>query len=251
MLTVIWSTPRTGSNWYFAFLKNKLLEENKLTTCLKQYFNPYELTHYIKANDTDYIANFETYAYFTEFYMNPLVNRINKKNITSRRWRTLNQEIDYRIDLLEKHDNKKYPLLVSQHISPIDLKAYTYLRSVATKNIFLYRRNFIDQLSSYALASHTKIFRKAKDHQIPVLTNVFVERQILKGMAEKIKEFWKHDMTGGELVAYEDINFQQYKKISKLNVVPAFEQLSSQTKLDILELDEEFQNFILQQKISL
>lgn len=250
MLTVLWSTPRTGSTWYSHYLYEQLSDSNKRVTFLRQYLNEFHLRSYIKNGDPDLLMSFEPYAFYVEYYLDPLAKKILTKNIYDSRWRNLQQEEDYRIKLLDLQNIKKFPVLIHQHVSPMSIKSYSYLRSKADRNIFLYRRNFIDQVSSYALAMHTSIFRKQGPQQkVPVLKNVTVDRQLLKNLSNRIKEFYTHDKTGCETIYYEDIDFSKRKNTEKLNKVRPFDQLSDQTKLDILELNEDFENFKYQQKI--
>lgn len=250
MLTVLWSTPRTGSTWYSYYLYEQLSDSNKKVTFLRQYLNEFHIKSYIKNGDPDLLMTFEPYSYYLEYYLDPLAKRILTKNLFEPRWRTTIQEEDYRIKLLESHNLKKFPTLIHQHVSPMSIKSYSYLRNKADRNIFLYRRNFIDQVSSYALAMHTSIFRKqGPQHNIPVLQNVTVDRQLLSGLTERIKDFYMYDKTGCEVLYYEDIDFTKRKNTEKQNKVRPFDQLSDQTKLDILELNEEFMKFTAQQKI--
>jgi len=251
MLTVLWSTPRTGSTSYSLHLINQLSDTNKEVIFLRQYLNEFHLRSYFKRDDPDLLYNHEPYAYYLEYYLDSLSKKIKTKNVFNKRWRNLEQEENYRIELLQKHNLKKYPILIHQHVSPMSIKAYSFLRSTATKNIFLYRENFVDQLSSYALAMHTKIFRKqGPNHNVPVLKDVTVDKQLLINLADRIKNFYTYDKTGAEIIKYEDIDFKNLKTSEKLNVVPPFDQLSVQTKLDILELKEDFENFKLQNKNS-
>jgi hypothetical protein len=241
MFTVLWSTPRTGSSWYSSYLYDELCAERKTTIFLRQYLNEFNMRSYWKSGDPDLLYNFEANAKYQEYFLEPLGKKITSKSIQEPRWRTLKQEELHRIDLLEKHNLKKYPIFVYQHISPMSVEAFSYLRNRATRNIFLYRENFIDQLSSYALAMHTKIFRKqGAGHNVPVLKDVTVDRQVLLNLTERIKHFHEIDKTGCELISYESIDFTKRKNTEKLNKVRPFDQLSSQTKLDILELKEEF-----------
>lgn len=250
MLTVLWSTPRTGSTWYSEYLYDKLLATNRHTIFLRQFLNDFHMRGYGKNKLPDLLYQYEYGARYDEFYIEPLGKKIQSKLIFDKRWRTVQQEEDYRIGLLEKHNFKKYPILLHQHVSPMTVKAYSYLRTKAERNIFLYRRNFIDQMSSYALAMHTSIFRKrGPNHVIPVLQDVTVDRQLLRNLSDRIKEFYLYDKTGCEVVYYEDINFSEKKNTEKQNKVNPFDQLSYQTKLDILELNEDFENFKMAQKI--
>lgn len=249
MLTVLWSTPRTGSTWYSHYLYEQSLDISKVVF-LRQYFNDFHIQSYMKFGDPDLIMKFEPYCFYTEYYLDALSKKILQKNVHEKRWRSQKNEEEYRIKLLETTNLKKYPVLIHQHVSPMSISSYSYLRSKADRNIFLYRRNTIDQLSSYALAMHTSIFRKqSPNHPVPILKDVSVDRQILNSLANRIKDFYKHDKTGCEIVYYEDIDFSLRKNTEKLNKVRPFDQLSDQTKLDILELNEDIEMFKVSEKI--
>lgn len=250
MLTVLWSTPRTGSTWYSHYLYEQISDSNKKVVFLRQYFNEFHLKSYLKHGDPDLLMKFEPYCFYEEYYLDPLAKKILSKNIFAPRWRSSVQEEEYRIKLLDSHNLKKFPILIHQHVSPMSVNSYSYLRSKADRNIFLYRKNFVDQLSSYALAMHTSIFRKqGPQHIIPVLQNVSVDMQLLRGLSDRIKQFYNHDKTGCEVLYYENLDFTKRKNTEKQNKVKPFDQLSDQTKLDILELNEDFENFKAQQKI--
>ena len=242
MIVNIWSTPRTGSNWYSAYLLNEYQKVNKNTFVIHQYLNHFHLINYNGAGD--WLYEYSKGLCYPAYIFNHLKQSIELTSICKKRERDEHSEEDYRIKLFEKHNYQKNPVILHNHVAPMSSKAYNYLFSKADKNVFLYRENLIDQLSSYALAFTTKIWKPSLNYTTQ--SNIDVDRNILENLYERILYWHTLDKTNCDIIKYEDLNFSQteYKLPIKQNLTSSFDQLSEQTKNVILELNEKFNSFV-------
>lgn len=248
MIINLWSTPRTGSNWYASYLYNTYKNENPNTLLIAQYLNHFHFINYIKSGQTDWIYDYEKNSLYPNYTYDWLKKSIKLSYKAGKRTRSPDEEEQYRIELLEKHDSGKNPLILSNHILPMSKKAYEYLFSKANKNIFIYRENIVDQLSSYALAYTTKMWKPKKDYQ--VLENIHTPKDVIKNLYERIIYWHKLDKTNCEIIKYEDINFTDNTqvKIKKQNNIDPFVQLDQDTQSYILELNNDYCNRFTFQK---
>ena len=244
MLTVLWSTPRTGSTYYSSYLLSHYKKENINITHLRQYFNKFHLDSYIKENEPDLVYQYDTNCYYTEYYLQPLSNRILHRVVRNKRKLDRIFEESHRISLLEKTNLQKFPVFISQHVQPMSKDTFYYLKNKATRNIFLYRENFVDQLASYVVALSTKKFQKTKNVEIEPVTNAEIDLGWLDDVTSRIKYWHTIDKTGCEVIKYEDIKFDDSIAIKKQHEVKPIEQVSSRTYDKIMTLNEGFQLFL-------
>lgn len=244
MLTVLWSTPRTGSTWYAQYLYNKLLIDNKTTVFLRQYLNKFQFETYYLPNQHNEIYTYDPRCYYRQYFLEPLGKKITSKQIFSERILDTSHEEAYRIWLLEKANLKKFPLFIHQHVMPMNKDTYFYLKNKATKNVYLYRENFIDQAASYVVATFTNKFRRAKNEDPIIVENAEIEDGRLEYLLERIKYWHSLDKTNCEVIKYEDIDFSKNDYTAKQNIVKPIEQVSKNIYDKILELNNEYQDFI-------
>lgn len=247
MLVVLWSTPRTGSTSYSLYLSNLVssISSTKNTWIFNQYLNQFHYKSYVKRNYGDFIYHYEPGTFYHDYQLSPLEKSIKKHNVIGERKRNPEEEEAHRIKLLDQHNFKKYSIVIHQHVQPMTQAAYDYLKNKADRNIFLYRENLKDQLASYALSMHSKIFHRKQNDNVPIFSDVKVDKQLLKNLTDRVIYWHSLDKSGCEIVKYEDIKFDEFKtSFSKLNVVPAIQQLHPDTVQDIYDLDIYFQNAI-------
>lgn len=232
MIINIWSTPRTGSNWYAAFVAEKYQTKIRIN----QILNYYHLINYY--GDTDWIYEYDDGLSYPEYVYDSLKQSIKQIKIHGNRIRNPIDEEKYRIEIIEKHNHIKNPILFSNHVAPMSKNAYEYLFTKADKNIFLYRENFIDQMSSYALGYATKQWKPTSDK---VYSDVDTDKEVLFHFYERILYWHSLDKTNCEVVRYEDLEFDSNETMpKKQNKVKAFDQLSNITQSFILDLEKEF-----------
>lgn len=242
MLTVLWSTPRTGSTYYTHYLYSLLRQENSKTYFLRQYLNKFHLNSYTKVNVNDLVYEYDSECSYIQYYIDPLSKKISSNSIHEQRKLDSSTEEAYRIGLLEKTNLEKYPILISQHVQPMSPDSYYYLKNKANRNIFIYRENFIDQLASYVVAVSTQTFHYTKTTR-PV-TNAEIEFAWLENLSSRIKHWHTLDKTNCEIVKYEDIKFDDSIGTKKQHDVKPIHQVSTKTYNKIMELNENFQNFL-------
>lgn len=245
MLTVLWSTPRTGSTWYSHFLYNQIKKEYPYVIYFKQYLNKFHFHTYMKHNDKDLVHPYEQGCCFTEYYLDQLSKKISTRYKCSKRILNPVEEEAYRIGLLEKHNLQKFPILLSQHVAPMSRDTYEYLKNKATRNIYIYRENLLDQLASYIVASYNKNFVRGPNEKEIVVQNASIDLQRLYEFYERIKYWHNLNKTGCEIIKYENIDFSQGDFTQKqTESVRAIDQISDKMKEEIHKINFEFQNFM-------
>lgn len=244
MLTVLWSTPRTGSTYYSSYLLSQYKKENVNVTFLRQYFNKFHLDSYLKNDYPDLVYQYQEGCYYLEYSLQPLGNKILYKFVSGKRKLDRVYEEAHRINILEKSNLKKFPVFISQHVQPMSKDTFYYLKNKANRNIFIYRENFIDQLASYVVALATNKFQKVNDSIIEPVTNAEIDLGWLDDLTSRIKYWHTIDKTGCEIVKYEDLEFDNSIMIKKLHTIKPIEQVSSQTYDKIMKLNEGFQLFL-------
>lgn len=243
MIINLWSTPRTGSNWYTSYLYNQYnrsIRYHNSILVLNQFFNTFHLKSYMIENYSDFIYEYQKDASYNHYYLD-VNKRISIKNIYKQRNLDLEHEEDYRLSLLDFKNLDHKCFIFHSHVMPMSKKSYNFLRDIATKNIFLYRENIINQLSSYAIGFHTKNFHKPNNQ----LSDIDVEEDVLKNLADRIIYWHKLDKNDCEIVKYEDLPFDKVKNLpSKQNSYDTFSALSDTTKQTVIKLDTYIRNSI-------
>lgn len=251
MIAVLWSTPRTGSTYYSRYLYNELRKTYPNITLLHQYFNKFHLDSYLKVNATDLVYEYDNKCYYTEYYLNQLSKQICHKIIYGERKLDRTLEEMHRISLLEKTNTTKFPIFMYQHVQPMSKDTYYYLKNKATRNIYLYRENFVDQLASYAVAMHTQKFHNNKDVPVAPVKDAEIDLSYLEGLANRIQYWHTLDKTGCEVIKYEDIQFDSSIHFRKLYDVKPIDQVSKRVYDKIMKLNEKFQLFLESRKKTL
>jgi hypothetical protein len=243
MIVNLWSTPRSGSNWYASYLVNEYQKQNKRTIKHKHYLNYYHLKNYYGGGG-DWVYEYKSGYSHPHYYYDHLFQGIKKTNIYKERTRNIEEEESYRIELFEKHNHIKNPLILHSHFAPMSKKAYDYLYNKADRNIFLYREDFVAQMSSYALAYGTNIWKPVQNYV--VYQNVDADEGVLKHLFERIALWHQIDKSGGEIVKYEDFDFNYSgdSMPTKQNKVSSFQQLSKKTQDVILTFEKELKKMI-------
>jgi hypothetical protein len=240
MIINLWSTPRTGSNWYAQYLAQEQQKLNSKVLVIHQYLNSFHFINYIKPNYSDYVYEFSNTCMYPSYQYDVLKQSVVYNLKFGQRLRNPEEEEKYRIELLEKHNHAKTNLILHNHILPMSTTAYNYLFNKADKNIFLYRENIIDQLSSYALAYTTSVWRSSNKNNI--FENINTDKNVIKNLFDRIVYWYKLDKSNCEIIKYEDIDFNYTgnNMPKKQNIVSAFSQLDTETQNYILDLANQF-----------
>jgi hypothetical protein len=239
MIINLWSTPRTGSTWYTAYLSKNY----KSSIVLHQFLNEFNLSSYSLPNYKDNIYEYQHLACYRDFYYDNFSKKILYRIMCQARLRNIKEEEEYRIDLLEKHDSERYPLILHNHVKPMTEYAYKFLYNKASKNIFLHRKNFKDQLSSYALSYAIKNFHK---RNYTIYENLEVDFEVLENLADRIIYWYKLPKYEDTIICYEELEFEKTEKNmpEKQNFVSTFNQLSEKTQNYILYLNNKIKSQI-------
>lgn len=239
MIINLWSTPRTGSNWYAKYLTKK----HPGYLLVSQFLNDYHLYNYMKAGYSDFLYSYEKGCAYKHYFYDELRQSIQSKIIVEERKRNRNQEENYRLGLLDKHNSNKNPIIFYSHVMPMSEQAYKKLFDIADQNIFLYRKNIVAQLSSYALSYGTTQWKPNSSKN--VYQNIKIENNILDNLYNRIIYWHTLDKENCKIIAYEDLDFETDldNLPKKQNIVPSFDQLHQSTKDYILLLESKFSAF--------
>lgn len=200
MIINLWSTPRTGSVWYSNYLK----QQYPGSVLITEMFNQYHMDIYRHTMHNGRRINAHTYAagFFYEDYF-ILDGTIATKKVFAERTRSIEQEETYRIDLFNQVTSA-VPLILHNHVAPIDEKVRQHLVSIADKNVYIYRKDKLAQLASYAIAFSTKQFVQFFDKEETGVVDD-IDPVHLTNLIKRIK-IWDQ-MPKEHVVAYEDIEF--------------------------------------------
>lgn len=214
------------------------------TVLMIEFFNTFHMNMYRKLVNGN-LTNLHTYvpgAFYTSFDLNN--NQITKSNIYSERHRNVQAEEQYRTSLLLEHDFDKFPIVMHNHVLPINPEVYRILYDRADNNIFIHRESLIDQLSSYAVAYHTKVFAEFPNGtRIQNISNITIADGVLEYLVERINHWHTIDKSLDTIVKYEDIDFSVKVPNTfpiKQNITCAFDCLSLDTQNRILSLNEDW-----------
>lgn len=239
MIVNLWSTPRTGSNWYSVYLYNYYKELYPRLQVYPQYLNHYHLYNYESRTSQDFVYQYDSSCSYKFYYFDHLRKRISSTYKFSVREIGIEEEEKYRLELLDRHDFKKVPSIFYSHVAPMSKRSYQKLFDIADRNIFLYRKNVKRQLSSYALAMGTQEFRADPTKPYKPHKDIDVNFDIIKNLADRIIYWHNLDKNGCEIICYDDLKFEEkYKFPIKQNIIDPFLQLSDTTQKHIVELDE-------------
>jgi hypothetical protein len=123
--------------------------------------------------------------------------------VFAKRTRSIEQEEAYRIDLFNQIIFN-VPLILHNHVAPIDEQIRQRLIDIAEKNIYIYRKDKRAQLASYAIAFSTKQFVQFFDkEETGVIDDI--DPMHLENLINRIK-IWDR-LPKQDVVAYEDIKF--------------------------------------------
>lgn len=230
MIVNLWSTPRTGSNWYAQYL-----QKNLDAILFHQFINYYHLINYQKSGYNDFVYEYDLKCSYLQYSFDKKKERIIINRKAEKRKLSADDEENHRLGLLDNHDFTKYPSIFYNHIAPVSHKAYSKLFAMADRNIFLYRKDIKRQLSSYALGYGTKEYKFTGINKIH--DNINVSFDVLKNLADRI-QFWHDiDKASCEIVCYEDLDFDMFSNLpKKQNQIDPFLQLDKSTQDSVLEL---------------
>jgi len=239
MLINLWSTPRTGSNWY----ARKLVKDHENITraySISELFNKNIYTYYYKdeGGKIYFLKDYGPGCFYNEYSLDTNDGLIETRVYEERTRSPIDEEM-HRISLVRKV-NKGHVMILSNHVSPINEDIYKELCKLADRNIYLHRKSIKDQLSSYGISFATKQFISFTEDYVPI-KNINVDKRVLDNIAYRILVWHTLDKSKGEIIDYDSINFDQYVSddMPKLqNKESAFEALDDETRNHILQLEE-------------
>jgi hypothetical protein len=242
MIINLWSTPRTGSVWYSYKLLFDYKKANPNTILMTEPFNKWHFNIYRKI-ENGVIKNFHEYSdglYYDDYELSDDGSIVANRKF-EQRVRSISQEEEHRKKLLNTYNADRCTLILHNHTSPLPIGIYDTLKRRGKRNIYIYRADFIQQLSSYAVALATKRFAKFRNIIDPEFSNLEAPTSSLKELTERIL-FWESlDKSECEVIKYEDIDFSLDNPNNipvphRQNITSSFEKLSVNTQKIILDL---------------
>lgn len=235
MFVNVWSTPRTGSIWYTFWTRDyyaQTFSKDKVSV-LTEMFNPHHLGIYHKVTDTG-LQNSHEWSpgfYYEEYDL--VDGSIVKTRVQSPRSRSVVEEADYRLGLVEGCEGAGGGItIVHNHVTPLVPGAYDILMRKAVRNVYLYRKDIEAQLASYGVAYATRTFSKFSPGLEVTHRGLHPDPGPLKELAERII-FWhklpKSDTS--QVIAYEDMPvIERFGLPYKQNKMSAMDKLDASTQ---------------------
>jgi hypothetical protein len=199
MIINLWSTPRTGSVWYSNYLKQQYLGSILVTEMFNQYHM--DIYHFIHNGK---VINSHTYtkgSFYKDYFIDN--GTIAFKKVFGEQIRSRNEEEAYRIDLFNQITSD-IPLILHNHVAPINDQIRQHLINIAEKNIYIYRKDKRAQLASYAIALSSKQFAQFSDEEETGIVDD-INPVPLENLISRIK-IWDQ-LPKQQVIAYEDIEF--------------------------------------------
>ena len=112
MIVNLWSTPRTGSNWYSQYLYKKYSAENKRTLLYSQFLNYYHLINYSNPKYNDFVYEYDKDCSYKSYEFDQLKGSISHKPVAEKRLLDSDDEEKYRLKLLAKHNHIKISVYI-------------------------------------------------------------------------------------------------------------------------------------------
>lgn len=246
MIYNLWSTPRTGSVWYSIKLLIDLRQSYPNTQLLSEIFNPYHLTIY-KKKESDSVLNLQQYEHGSYYEDYQIVDgELKKVEVFGHRGRNASEEERYRLELVKQLMAMDIPLVIHNHVHPLNPEIYQFLHQKADRNIFIGRKDVLKQVASYAVAYASKVFAQFSEENLSEkMKNIQIDDKVIENLISRIK-FWDAlDKTNAEIVYYEDIDFNEHQPFQarlprKQNLTSAMDKLSSDSQAKIRKMVDDY-----------
>lgn len=152
-------------------------------------------------NHTEYVEG----SFYREYFIEN--DFLSVKKIYNKRHRSVPEEEEYRLQLVNSIDFNAQNVVMHNHVAPINEAIYTKLVSIADRNIYTYRKDKRAQLASYAIAYSTKQFVLFKpEYKVKSMVKD-IDSIHLENLIKRIEIY--DGLTKKEEIAYEDMEFIQ------------------------------------------
>lgn len=238
MIINIWSTPRTGSVWLMHHLKSQYAMPN--TRLIAAPFEPWQNSTYrfiLPDGRDQFIPQYRDGAFWQEFYLEHgiLCSRLNH----FQRTRTPKEEADYNLELFLKIRPDQLVILNS-HV-PIETVYFNPMVEMASRNIWIDRKNKRDQLASYAISMSCGTFTYFDRSHVFRDSVETCDRKLLVDIMDRIRYWDDFSKTGHEVVSFEDLQFYNGPGFPVDGNENSWARLGSTIKQDILDLIDEYE----------
>lgn len=240
MIINIWSTPRTGSVWLMHHLKAQYNRPH--TLLIAAPFEPWQNSTYrivLPDGRDKFIPHYQSGAFFQDFYFDGqgiLRSRLNY----CQRVRTPGQEAEHNLKLLKKVKSDQI-VIVNNHV-PIEKNYFDRMLTLASRNIWIDRKNKKDQLASWAISMHSGTFTYFdRSHVFSDQVDIF-DKKLLVDLVKRIKVWEKCDKTGHEVLSFEDLELYSGPGFPVDGNTNSWSRLGQQIKDDIMDLVLEYES---------
>lgn len=206
---------------------------------MSEPFNPYHHSLYYEIQENGEVINHHEYKpnrfwkrYDLDADGNVLISKVFEPKKLS--W---DEEKQHRLKIIIQA-NRDNILINHNHLSPIDEDVLGHLTQMGVQNYFTLRLDKKCQLSSYAIAYHTKKFINFAS---PVNNQVYskiVNPEVLENLCKRIVISNEKIQTIKNCihVAYEDLVFSEFDNAPKKQVKNSWNQIATEDKIVITNL---------------
>ena len=202
----VFSTPRTGSVIVGEILCRYLIRKFGYKGHLHEMLNPYHYNIFFEDRDGYRINNQDKVdGSYREEYSLRATGEIEKtKNFAAVKLSDLETETINRVNLLK---SSPFNYFVHSHAWPLHPPALDYMIS-HVECVRTARRNRFEQILSYGLAYHTKIFRRTYGSADPVIdeASIHMPEKVISDLILRIKKWdeLQHNWGKFPVIYYED-----------------------------------------------
>lgn len=199
MIINIWSTPRTGSVWYSCY--QTYLHNGYL---ISEPFNTFYMIYHKSIDGRVFnLPDYEEGSFYIDYFLED--GAYTSRKVFGKRERTVEEEEQYRLGLIEKLDLSKTHI-IRNHVSPLSESIRKRLLEIGQKNFYTYRKDKRAQLASYAIAFASKEFMLLDENKRTDDLVDDIDTAPLEQLIERIKVWDKLEKE--EVIAYEEMPFQ-------------------------------------------
>lgn len=213
------STPRTGSVWFSSLMWQYCREVHGFKQLLTEPFNMFHYNTWYEPYQTGHKNHHEDgpNRFQIELKFNEMTGIVEKRKTRVPPGKTMREITNER--MTEIHRSNKQ-MVLHDHAYPIDEKIVNaFWHSNSNSVIFVARKNKWEQLLSYGVAYHTKIFARFEgtEQTIPNPKEVIFPNSVAQDLCCRIEKFNKLVAEFDcPIIYYEDMNFERPEKTLEL-----------------------------------
>ena len=238
MIINVWGTQRTGSVWYMHYLASQYNNDNIL---MAAPFEDFQNSTYKIKDETGrgiYIYEYRTNAFYNEYYLDEN-QYLRKRKIYNRRTRSpIEEELRY-LDIF-RNVNSDQLVIINHHV-PLHRDYMPEMMALASRNIWIDRKNKKQQLASWVVSWSCKTFTYYDTVSVYNGEVHDCDRSVLEKLLHRI-QWWDNYSNKSETISFEDLPFSNKPGFPVDGNLNSWNRLSDNMKNTINELVEEYEN---------